>query len=62
MESCYIPFLWTRATLLDYGIMFEKVPLLYDNESDVRIPSTTFNTYEQRKLIFVIISLDIIKL
>jgi hypothetical protein len=42
--------------------MFEKVPLLYDNESDVRIPSTTFNTYEQRKLIFVIISLDIIKL
>jgi hypothetical protein len=35
--SCCAQLLWMRQTLKDYGIMFDKVPLLYDNESAIKI-------------------------
>jgi pyruvate-formate lyase len=33
-EHC---LLWMRQTLRDYGYKLSKVPLLYDNESDIRM-------------------------
>jgi hypothetical protein len=35
--NCCAQVLWMRATLLDYGIKFEQVPLLCDNESVIKI-------------------------
>ena len=29
--------LYMKQTLLDYGVVLEKVPLLYDNESTVKL-------------------------
>jgi hypothetical protein len=36
-ESCCAQLLWMRQTLKDYGFKFNKVPLLCDNESAVKI-------------------------
>ena len=35
--SCCTQLLWMRQTLRDYGIFVDKVPLLYDNESAIKI-------------------------
>ena len=35
--SCCAQFLWMRQTLKDYGVNFNKVPLLCDNESEINI-------------------------
>jgi hypothetical protein len=34
---CYAQLLWMRQTLRDYGYKLSKVPLLYDNESAIRM-------------------------
>jgi hypothetical protein len=35
--SYYAQLLWMRATLLGYGVKFDEVPLLCNNESAVKI-------------------------
>jgi hypothetical protein len=35
--ACCTQILYMKQTLLDYGVVLEKVPLLCDNESDVKI-------------------------
>jgi hypothetical protein len=35
--SCCAQLLWMRKTMEDYGIHFDKVPLLCDNESAIKI-------------------------
>ena len=35
--SCCAQLLWMKATLSDFGIKFKQVPLLYDNESAVKL-------------------------
>jgi hypothetical protein len=35
--SCCAQFLWMRQTLLDYGVKFNEIPLLCDNESAIKI-------------------------
>jgi hypothetical protein len=35
--SCCAQLLWIRQTLEDYGIHFDKVPLLCENESAIKI-------------------------
>jgi hypothetical protein len=37
VASCYTQILYMKQTLLDYGGVLEKVHLLCDNESDVKI-------------------------
>jgi hypothetical protein len=36
-SACYTQILYMKQTLLDYGVVLEKVPLLCDNESAVKI-------------------------
>ena len=36
-DSCCAQLLWMRKTLKDYGVIFDKVPLLCDNESAIKI-------------------------
>jgi hypothetical protein len=38
---CYAQLLWMRQTLRDYGYKLSKVPLLYDNESAIRMADNT---------------------
>jgi hypothetical protein len=35
--ACCIQILYMKQTLLDYGVVLEKVPLLCDNESAVKL-------------------------
>jgi hypothetical protein len=35
--NCYAQLLWMRQTLRDFGYKFNKVPLLCDNESAIRM-------------------------
>jgi hypothetical protein len=35
--SCCAQILWMKATLNDFGIKFKQVPLLYDNESAIKL-------------------------
>ena len=35
--SCYAQLLWMKQTLLDYGVKFDEILLLCDNESAVKI-------------------------
>ena len=35
--SCCAQILWMKATLNEFGIKFKKVPLLYDNESAIKL-------------------------
>ena len=35
--SCCAQLLWMRQTLMDYGVKYDKVPLLCDNESAIKI-------------------------
>jgi hypothetical protein len=34
--SCCAQFIWMKQTLLDYGVKFNKIPLLCDNESAIK--------------------------
>ena len=35
--ACFAQILYIKQTLLDYGVVLEKVPLLCDNESAVKL-------------------------
>ena len=35
--ACCAQILYMKQTLLDYGVVLENVPLLYDNESAVKL-------------------------
>jgi hypothetical protein len=37
VASCCAQLLWMRQTLKDYNVIFDKVPLLCDNESAIEI-------------------------
>ena len=37
MGACCAQILYMKQTLLDYGVVLEKVPLLCDNESAVKL-------------------------
>ena len=37
VESCCAQLLWMRQTLKDYGVTCDKVPLMCDNESAIKI-------------------------
>ena len=39
--ACCAQILYMKQTLLDYGIVLEKVPLLCDNESTVKLANNT---------------------
>ena len=45
--SCCAQILWMKATLNDFGIKFKKVPLLYDNESAIKL---TNNPVQQARI------------
>jgi hypothetical protein len=36
-DQCYVQLLWMMQTLLDFGYNLNKVPLLCDNESAIRL-------------------------
>jgi hypothetical protein len=38
--SCCAQLIWTKQTLLDYGVKFDCIPLLCDNESVVKIATS----------------------
>ena len=40
-DACCTQILYMKQTLLDYGVVLEKVPLLCDNESAVKIANNT---------------------
>jgi hypothetical protein len=48
-----------EATLLDYGVKFNEIPLLCDNESAIKIATIQFNILEPSILISDIIFLEI---
>jgi hypothetical protein len=54
--SCCAQILWMKATLNDFGIKFKQLPLLYDNESAVKLTNNPFNMQEQSTLMFATIS------
>jgi hypothetical protein len=35
--SCHAQLLWMKQTLIDYGVKLNEIPLLYDNESAIKI-------------------------
>jgi hypothetical protein len=49
--ACCAQILYMKQTLLDYGVVLEKVPLLCDNESDVKIANNRYNTHAPSTLI-----------
>jgi hypothetical protein len=42
--ACFTQILYMKQTLLDYGVVLEKVPLLCDNESAVKIAKKSCTT------------------
>ena len=52
--SCCAQLLWMRQTLMEYGVLCDKVPLLCDNESAIKIAKNPCNIAEPSILIFVI--------
>jgi hypothetical protein len=45
-----------KATLNDFGIKFKQLPLLYDNDSAVKLTNNPFNMQEQSTLMSATIS------
>jgi hypothetical protein len=46
--SCCAQLLWMKQTLLDYGVKFDCIPLLCDNESVVKIAKKTHPTQKNQ--------------
>ena len=44
VDACCAQILYMKQTLLDHGVVLEKVPLLCDNESAVKLAKIQFNT------------------
>jgi hypothetical protein len=43
--ACYAQILYIKQTLLDYGVVLDKVPLLCDNESAIKIANNPIQHY-----------------
>ena len=41
--ACCAQLLWMRQTLRDFGCHFTKIPLLCDNESDIKLANNPVN-------------------
>jgi hypothetical protein len=54
--ACCTQIIYMKQTLLDYGVVLEKVPLLCDNESDVKLLIILYNTLAPSTLISIITS------
>nr|GEZ51709.1 retrovirus-related Pol polyprotein from transposon TNT 1-94 [Tanacetum cinerariifolium] len=37
LSGCYAQILWMRSQLSDYGLRFNKIPMYYDNKSDIAL-------------------------
>ena len=60
--ACCTQILYMKQTLLNYGVVLEKVPLLCDNESAVKIANNPVQHSRTSTLISVITSLEIMLL
>jgi hypothetical protein len=56
--ACCAQILYMKQSLLDYGVVLDRVPLLCDNESAVKLLTTRFNTHVPSTLISVITSCE----
>jgi hypothetical protein len=54
--SCCAQLLWMKQTLLDYGVKFNEIPILCDNESAIKIANNLVQHYRTKLLIFGTIS------
>jgi hypothetical protein len=54
--SCCAQLLWMKQTLLDYGVKFNEIPVLCDNESAIKIANNLVQHYRTNLLIFGTIS------
>jgi hypothetical protein len=57
--SCCAQLLCMKQTLIDYGVKFNEIPLLCDNETAIKIATIQFNILEPSILIFGTIFLEI---
>ena len=57
--ACCAQILYMKQTLLDYGVVLEKVPLLCDNESAVNLQIMRFNTHAPSTFVSAITFLEI---
>ena len=60
--ACCAQKLYMKQTLLDYEVVLDKVPLLCDNKSAVKLETTLFNTSAQNILTSATTSLGIMLL
>ena len=58
--SCCAQLLWMKQTVLDFGVKFDEILLLCDNESTGKLQLIRCNIQEPSILISVIIFLEII--
>jgi hypothetical protein len=54
--ACCAQFLWMKQTLRDFGCEFNKIPLLCDNESAIKLANNPVNTLEPNISVLDIIS------
>jgi hypothetical protein len=55
-DACYAQLLWMKQTLRDFGCKFNKIPLLCDNESAIKLannPVTLSNKAHRYKISFL---------
>jgi len=57
--SCCAQLLWMNQTLLDFGVKFDEILLMCDNESAVKITTNPVQHSRTSILISVIIFLEI---
>nr|GEU98383.1 hypothetical protein [Tanacetum cinerariifolium] len=46
LSGCCAQILWMRSQLTDYGFLFNKILMYYENKSEIALCCTTFNTQE----------------
>ena len=54
--ACCAQILYMKQTLLDFGVQLDRLPLLFENESVVKLDKTQSNTLALSTLIFAITS------
>ena len=59
VRACCAQILYMKQTLLDYGIVLEKVPLLCDNESAVKLANNPVQHSHTKHMISAITFLEI---
>ena len=61
-RACYAQILYIKQTLLDHGVVLEKVPRLSDNESTVKLANNLVQHSRTKHKISAIIFLEIMLL